>query len=135
MTAAPGDASRSSDSDGVIELFVGQVLALYPVRIKHGPTARIPPPTLPRIFPRSPEPGTPIGDGSARSMRTRTYTVFVDAPGHGILTVGEFQIEVVLLPLDTETPMQATVFRVATITGRIIEVTGVVIDPQLDAAG
>ncbi|MEW1835191.1 hypothetical protein [Microbacterium sp. NPDC079995] len=68
-------------------------------------------------------------------MRARTYSLFVDAPGHGILTVGDHRIEVVILELDVSTPRQATVFRISAIAGRTIEITGVVVEPPLDAAG
>ena len=68
-------------------------------------------------------------------MRARTYTVVADAPGHGFLTLGDYQVEVVILPLDVSTPPQATVFRIASISGRVIKVTGAVIDPLMDAAG
>ena len=136
MTPSSGDTSRSSDSEGVIELFVGQVLALFPLRIMGAPPSGPPTPTLRRIFPRSPDPGRPIRAGSDRArVRARTYSVFADGPGHGILTLGDYQVEVVILPLDASTPPQATVFRVAAITGRRIEITGVVIDPPMDAAG
>lgn len=132
----PDDAARSAGSDGVIELFVGQVLALFPLRITGGPDSEPTPPTLRRIFPRSPDPGRPVRAGSGRAhVRARTYSVVVDGPGHGFLTVGDYQVEVVILALDASTPPQATVFRVVTITGRKIVITGVVADPPMDAAG
>jgi hypothetical protein len=131
----PDDAARSAGSDGVIDLFVGQMLALFPLRIVGAPASG-PPPPLRRIFPRSPDPAQPIRAGRGRArVRARTYSVLADAPGHGILTLGNYQVEVVILPLDVSTPPQATVFRVAAITGRRIEIIGVVVDPPMDAAG
>ncbi|MCM3695166.1 hypothetical protein [Microbacterium oleivorans] len=134
MTAAASDdAAPSAGSDDVIELFVGQVVALFPLRMKSGAIPGRPVPTVRRIFPRSPDPGTP--PESIAAMRARTYSLFVDAPGHGILTVGDHRIEVVILELDVSTPRQATVFRISAIAGRTIEITGVVVEPPLDAAG
>ncbi|AZS42677.1 hypothetical protein [Microbacterium oleivorans] len=136
MTPARDDSARSAGSDGVIELFVGQVLALFPLRVKGGPTSGLPPPALRRIFPRSRDPGhSPRSGADPARVRARTYTVVADAPGHGFLTLGDYQVEVVILPLDVSTPPQATVFRIASISGRVIKVTGAVIDPLMDAAG
>lgn len=129
--AASDDAASSTGPDDIIELFVGQVIALFPLRMKSGQIPGRPQPTIRRIFPRSPEPGTPVDDGPP--MRARTYSLFVDAPGHGILTVGDHRVEVVILPLDVSTPRQATVFRISAIAGRTIDVTGVVIQPPTDA--
>lgn len=125
--AASDDAAPSAGSDEVIELFVGQVIALFPLRMKSGQIPGRPQPTVQRIFPRSPEPGAPAGGRTP--VRARTYSLFVDAPGHGILTVGRHRIEVVILALDVSTPQQATVFRISAIAGRTIDVTGVVIEP------
>ncbi|MFI8633266.1 hypothetical protein ACIGEP_11775 [Microbacterium sp. NPDC077663] len=131
--AASDDAAPSAGSDDAIELFVGQVVALFPLRMKSGPIPGRPQPTVRRIFPRPPDAGT-SADGAVPT-RARTYSLFVDAPGHGILSVGEHRIEVVILPLDVSTPRQATVFRISGIVGRTLDVTGVVIEPPLDAAG
>ncbi|CAL4858584.1 hypothetical protein [Microbacterium sp. MM2322] len=136
MTPAPEDAAQPRRPDGVIELFVGQMLALFPLRIRGEFPPDVPPPSLRRIFPRSPAPGSRTGSGSRRPHgRARTYSVFVDGPGHGILTVGTYEVEVVILPLDVSTPPQATVFRIAAIRGRTVSLVGVVIDPQVDAPG
>lgn len=135
-TAASDDAARSPGSEAVIELFVGQVVALYPLRMKSGPIPGRTPPTVRRVFPRSPDPDA-SNDAAipVAPLRPRTYSLFVDGPGHGILSVGQHRVEVVILPLEVSTPRQATVFRVSGIVGRTIDVTGAVIEPPMDAAG
>jgi len=136
VTTARDDSARSEGPDEVIELFVGQVLALYPLRVLGGPTSGLDPPPLRRIFPRSRDPrASSRAEQDWARARARTYVVLADAPGHGILTVGDYRVEVVILPLDASTPPQATVFRVASITGRMVTITGAVIDPLMDAAG
>lgn len=125
----------ASGADDVIELFVGQVLALFPLRVQRRHGTGLPPPGIRRIFPRSPDPRRHIATDADRApARARTYAVQADAPGHGFLTLGDYKVEVVILPLDERTPPQATVFRVAAINGRTIKVTGVVVEPPLDAA-
>lgn len=135
MTAARDDGARSEGADDVIELFVGQVLALYPLRVMGGPANGLDPPPLRSIFPRSRDPRASVAtEQDGARARARTYVVLADAPGHGILTIGDYRVEVVILPLDASTPPQATVFRIASITGRMVTVTGSVIDPLMDAA-
>ncbi|WP_394279487.1 hypothetical protein [Microbacterium sp.] len=126
----------SAGAEEGFELFVGQVLALFPLRVRRHRGTGLPPPSIRRIFPRSPGPSHHIATDADRApARTRTYAVHADAPGHGFLAIGDYQVEVVILPLDERTPPQATVFRVAAISGRTINVTGVVVEPPMDAAG
>ncbi|GEP46926.1 hypothetical protein [Microbacterium saccharophilum] len=119
----------NTDAGGV-ELFVGQVIALIPLRVT-GPRAdEFSRTRLRRIFPRSLQPpAANTGRRPGRAVRPKTYSVITDGPGHGYLTVRQTEIEVRIVPLDLETPEDATVFRVAGVAGRAIRVTGVVEEP------
>ncbi|WP_295574117.1 hypothetical protein [uncultured Microbacterium sp.] len=122
----------SGDTGGV-ELFVGQMVALIPLGVAGPRSDEFSRTRLRRIFPRSLQPpATNTGKRPGKAVRPKTYSVITDGPGHGHLTIRQIEIEVRIIPLDLETPDDATVFRVAAVAGRAIRVTGVVEEPNGD---
>ncbi len=99
-----------------LELFPGQMIALAPVRERAGQGR-------PAAFPRN----VPSERRTKkRTARPKSYTVVADGLGGGTIKVRQVEIEVDILPLDTQTPPSATVFRVVAVTGNAIRVTAVV---------
>lgn len=122
----------STDAEGE-ELFVGQMVALLPLNLSSAPGEPPPRGRLRKVIPRSLQPPPATHRKSAsKAVRPKSYAVVNDAPGHGIMMVGQSVIEVSISPLDVHTPLEATVFRVASIEGDAMRVTGVVTDPPVE---
>ncbi|MFT4050796.1 MAG: hypothetical protein QM677_00945 [Microbacterium sp.] len=103
-----------------VDLFVGQMIALTP---------RMPPPPvdavlldhMQRLFPLA----TRGSKQSRQQLRPRTYLLMMNRDHDGVLTAGGTEINVTVLPLDVDTPAEATPFRVVAIAGRAIRISGV----------
>lgn len=109
----------ASKSRRIVDLFVGQLIALAPVGDVGTPAGA-------DLFPRNVDPEVST---KKRTPRPKTYSVITDGTGRGTMTVRHVEIEVDILPLDLKTPKTATVFRVVAVAGRAISVTGVVEEP------
>lgn len=96
------------------ELFIGQVIALLPVSRRAadavGDDAAL----------RAALAGA--GDTDPRRGRARTYSVVTFEPHRGIFLLDGKEIEVFIHPLDIDTPLEAAVFRVTSISGRSLRV-------------
>lgn len=96
------------------ELFIGQVIALQPVT-RHAADVVEDDAAL-----RAALAGAEV-DPRPRA-RTRTYSVVTYAPHRGIFLLDGKEIEVSIHPLGLDTPQEAAVFRVVSISGRALRV-------------
>ncbi len=110
------------------ELFVGQVVALLP--LSHEQEAGIPDDADLRAALAGVEDRE---HGSPRRTRARTYSVVTYAPERGIFLLGSTEVEVSIRPLGVDTPLEAAVFRIASISGRSLRVTRAVTEPSATA--
>jgi hypothetical protein len=96
------------------DLFIGQVIALLPV------TRRAADVVEDDAALRAALAGA--DDEQRGRGRTRTYSVVTYAPHRGIFLLDGKEIEVSIHPLDLDTPREAAVFRVVSISGRALRV-------------
>lgn len=111
MSTTPADS---------VDLFVGQMIALLP-KVSAEDDDPVLRQQVERIFPRALD-DVPTVD---KPPRPRTYPLYLNSAGGGILTVAGTEILVAVLPLDVATPHEATVFKIAAIAGRSLRVQGV----------
>lgn len=112
------------------DLFAGQIVA---VRQVAKPTAD--PAVASAIQSSSLESG-PSGDGqpSSEDPPMRRVSMLMNGAHVGILMLENLEIEVTIEPLDLDTPMDATVFRILATEGRSLLLTRTAIDPSARAA-
>ncbi len=116
ITDLPGD-----------DLFVGQIIAVTPLE-------RVEADVLADTITQSVFVGSDDADSEppeSTRRRRRTYSIVTYAPRRGIFLLGRHEIEVSIDPLDVDTPLQATIFRIVSVSGRSLRVTRAVVDaPQ-----
>lgn len=104
----------------MVELFVGQMIALLPSRALADADA-VQRSVLRTLFPRYG--GQQVV--AAEKRRPRVYSLILDGEEQGILLAGGTETDVRILPLDVRTPPEATAFRVTAMSGRALRVRGV----------
>ena len=106
---------------GAVDLFVGQMIALLPKLTDDDIDDPVIRQQVAKIFPRALD-DVPTVD---KTPRPRTYPLYLNTQGGGILTVAGVEIPVAVLPLDVATPHEATVFKIAAIAGRSLRIQGI----------
>ncbi|CAI9390020.1 hypothetical protein [Microbacterium sp. T2.11-28] len=96
------------------ELFIGQVIALLPVTRRAADVVEDDDALRAAL--------AGADDDPRGRARTRTYSVVTFAPHRGIFLLDGNEIEVSIHPLDIDTPLEAAVFRVVSISGRALRV-------------
>lgn len=121
------DAGAHDEADGrtpvthdPLELFVGQMIALLPCQ-SHAESDAVQRSVLRALFPRFG--GQPVAVAERR--RPRVYSLILDGEERGILLAGGTETDVRILPLDVQTPSEATAFRITAMSGRALRVRGV----------
>lgn len=112
MSSPPADS---------LDLFVGQMIALLPKVSDDDFEDPVVRQQVEKIFPRALD-DVPTVD---KTPRPRTYPLYLNAQGGGVLTAAGIEIPVAVLPLDVATPHEATVFKIAAIAGRSLRVQGI----------
>lgn len=100
------------------DLFVGQIAAVQP--LKSLPKEDEEDPFVSAVLMGSREGSRELSSGS--NPQHRSFSILMYAAHRGILSLGTHEIDVSVKPLEPETPLEATVFRIVCVSGRLLGV-------------